>query len=640
MKKTVLFLIVFNVFFSRAELIKETITNPVVVTANSQPVLYSETARIVTVIDFEQIQASNAKNIEDLLKYISNVDVRRRGGPQAQADFSVRGGSFEQTLILINGIPFNSAQTGHHNGNLPISIYDIEKIEVLEGSGSRVLGTNAFSGAVNIITKNASDNQQINFATSGGQYGYYDFNISTNFNLFDEINSFYSIYRQKSDGYIQNTDTDILNFFGSNTYRSKVGDFALQYGAGKRNFGANSFYTAKYPNQFESITSSFVNISFTKKIDNVIFFVQSHYKSLFDRFELFRSMKNAPEWYSGHNYHKNSSYGSQMKVSLASDFGISSFGLEFRNESILSNVLGKKLSNPQKISGEKDKYFYYSDNRQNISVFFEQFIKYGNISISFGSMYNWNSQFKSDFFGGLDLCYQLSEYSSLFGSINQSGRLPSFTDLYYKGPTNKGNPNLKPEYSTSLETGIKYNNDFMSSSFSIFRNFGNDLIDWIKHPDSTLWETRNLTQLNTIGLQFSANLLPKSLYNNINWFKMLSLSYTFITSTKSSQNYQSLYALDYLKHKFTVNALFSIGYGFTFNINSNYQKRNGTYYSYENNKEMKYKDIFLTSIKISYTISRYTFFMDIDNIFDKKYQDIANVTQPGRWARGGLQFTL
>jgi len=640
MKKVILFLIVLNAFFLKAEVIKETKTNPVVVTASSEPVLYSETARIVTVIDLEQIQSSNAKNIEDLLKYISNVDVRRRGGPQAQADFSVRGGSFEQTLIMINGIPFNSAQTGHHNGNLPISIYDIEKIEILEGSGNRVLGTNAFSGAVNIITKKAANDQRINFAISGGEYGYYDFNISSNFVLFNNLNSFYSIYRQKSDGYIQNTDTDIINFFGSNIFCSEYGNISLQYGVGKRNFGANSFYTAKYPNQYEAINSSFMNISYSKNIDNIKIFLQSYYKTLFDRFELFRSMKSAPAWYKGHNYHNNTSLGGQIKASITSDIGISSFGLEIRDESILSNVLGKKLDSPKKISSEKNKYYYYSDNRQNVSVFFEQFIKYGRMSIFIGSMYNWNSRFNSDFYGGLDVCYQLSDNASAFGSINQSGRLPSFTDLYYNGPTNKGNPNLKPEYSISIETGVKYSSKFTSSSFSIFRNFGKDLIDWIKHPDSTLWETRNLTKLNTIGFQFSTNLFPKSIYDNINWFKIISLSYTFITSTKSSQNYQSLYALDYLKHKFNVNALFNIGYDFTFNVNTNYQKRNGTYYSYEKNQEVKYNDIFLASIKISYAIYRYTFFLEIDNIFDKKYQDIANVIQPGRWARGGLQFNF
>jgi len=195
-----------------AESIKETKTNPIVVTANCEPILYSETARVVTVISPEQIRNSNAKNIEELLKYISNVDVRRRGGPQAQVDFSIRGGTFEQTLILINGIPFNSAQTGHHNGNLPISIYDIERIEILEGSGSRVLGTNAFNGGINIITKSPNKSKKINLALSGGEYGFYDLNISSSNELFKNFRTFYSIYKQKSDGYIKNTDTDLLIF--------------------------------------------------------------------------------------------------------------------------------------------------------------------------------------------------------------------------------------------------------------------------------------------------------------------------------------------------------------------------------------------------------------------------------------------
>lgn len=622
-----------------AENIKETKTNPIVVTANCEPILYSETARIVTIISPEQISNSNAKNIEELLKYISNVDVRRRGGPQAQVDFSIRGGSFEQTLILINGVPFNSAQTGHHNGNLPISIYDIERIEILEGSGSRVLGTNAFSGGINIITK-SPNKKNFNLAFSGGEYGFYDFNISSSYEIFRNFQTFYSIYRQKSDGYIENTDTDILNFYGNNSLKSNYGNFSLQFGANKRHFGANSFYTAKYPNQFEAINSTFVNFSYDKAGKNFALNTNFYYKRLFDRFELFRSMIDAPSWYKGHNYHQNDAYGAQFKISYNSNLSTSSLGAEIKREEILSNVLGRKLSKPKRIPNEKDKYFLYKDNRDNISLFAEQSFRFGAFFIAFGSMFNFNSQFENDIYGGIDISYKIQDNLNAFFSANQSGRLPSFTELYYQGPTNKGNPDLKSEHSLSLETGIKYNDNFHQTSLSVFRNFGKNLIDWIKHPDSTLWETKNLTELNTLGVQFSTKVYPESIESSLHWFKFFYFAYTYLTSTKSSANYQSLYALDYLKHKISANLNFELFTNFNLDLSATYQKRNGSFYDYSKNQEIAFDDVLLVGSRISYRFSNLMLFFDIDNILNNQYQDIGNVTQPGRWARGGIILNI
>jgi len=623
-----------------AESIKETKTNPIVVTANCEPILYSETARVVTVISPEQIRNSNAKNIEELLKYISNVDVRRRGGPQAQVDFSIRGGTFEQTLILINGIPFNSAQTGHHNGNLPISIYDIERIEILEGSGSRVLGTNAFSGGINIITKSPNKSKKINLALSGGEYGFYDLNISSSNELFKNFRTFYSIYKQKSDGYIKNTDTDLLNFYGNNNLQTEYGNFNLQFGANNRKFGANSFYTAKYPNQFEAINSSFVNFAYDNVINDFIINTNFYYKSLFDKFELFRSMKDAPSWYAGHNYHQNDAYGGQFKISYNSNIGASSLGFELKREEILSNVLGKKLAQPKKIPNVKDKYFIYKDSRDNISLYAEQTLRFYRFFVAFGGMFNFNSNFDNDVYGGIDVSYKINDNLNVFMSANQSGRLPSFTDLYYQGPTNKGNPYLKPEHSLSLETGLKIYDNFHQTSFSIFRNYGKDLIDWIKHPDSTLWETKNLTELNTIGFQFSTKVYPELIFHSYKWFKFFHFSYTYMASTKSSENYQSLYALDYLKHKISAGVNVEFLNGFNFDLSATYHKRSGTYFNYTKNQEIPFEKVILIGSRLSYKYSNIMLFIDIDNILNKKYQDIGNVTQPGRWARGGIILNI
>ncbi len=611
-------------------------TNPVVVTASRQPSLYSETSRIVHVITLEEIENAPVKNLDELLEYLSGVDIRQRGGPSSQADYSIRGGSFDQTLIMLNGIAFNSPQTGHHNGNLPVSLQDIERIEVLEGSGGRVLGANAFSGGINIITKSSSEERKIRLAASGGEYGYYDMNLSVSAEVLKNLRTNYSISREKNDGYIDNTDTDVLNAFGSNDLTTKFGDFSLQFGANIRNFGANSFYTAAFPNQYEETTAGFASFGFKNNSDKIVFSSKVYLKTHFDKFELFRGTKDWPSWYTGYNYHLTNTTGGDAKVSIPNSLGVSSLGLELRHESILSNVLGKLRKNPVKVNGEKYAYYTHDDYRDNASIFVEHAFEINNFNISLGAMANWNSRFDWDIYGGIDASYKLSGNASIFASLNQSGRLPNFTDLYYEGPTNLGNINLKPEKSLSLEIGTKYIEKAWSVSVSGFYNLGTNLIDWVKQPDSTLWQTMNLTELNTLGFETAFSIYPKSIIGENCIVKFANIGYTFITSEKSSKELESLFALDYLRHKFIFTTGLDFGKGFGLNINMSYQKRDGTYYNYKQDKEMPYNKVFLTGLRLSYKYDFANIYFDASNIFDNKYQDIANLPQPGRWMRAGF----
>ncbi|HPT32190.1 MAG TPA: TonB-dependent receptor plug domain-containing protein, partial [Prolixibacteraceae bacterium] len=142
----------------------------VVVTAGRSPVTAQQVARVVTVISKAEIERAPAQSINDLLRFVSSVDIRQRGPLGAQADISIRGGTYDQTLILLNGINVSDPQTGHHNLNLPVSPESIERIEILRGPAAKTFGPNAFNGAVNIITGNRLPNH-LRASASAGQFG-------------------------------------------------------------------------------------------------------------------------------------------------------------------------------------------------------------------------------------------------------------------------------------------------------------------------------------------------------------------------------------------------------------------------------------------------------------------------------------
>jgi len=174
MKKTIILLAFVTCLFSlnaQQKLTKDTVgvnLNTVNVNAYRNK-LYSEMGRIVTVLDKQDIQRSAVQSIDQLLDYVAGVDIRQRGVNTTQADISIRGGSFDQVLVLLNGINITDPQTGHFNLDLPINISDVNRIEILQGSASRVLGPNAFSGAINIIT-DSYDSKKLNAEFTGGSY--------------------------------------------------------------------------------------------------------------------------------------------------------------------------------------------------------------------------------------------------------------------------------------------------------------------------------------------------------------------------------------------------------------------------------------------------------------------------------------
>lgn len=605
------------------------------VTAKRTPDLYSEVSRVISIITKAEIKLAPVQSLADLLEYSMNVDVRQRGHHGVQADISIRGGSFDQTMILINGIPFNDPQTGHHNADLPIDLESVERIEILEGPASRTFGPNAFSGAINIITIPSSKNE-LKLSVSGGENQFYSTAASVNTGT-EKFSNGLMISKKGSGGYIENTDFQALNFFYLSQIKFDNHKVILQAAFQDKSFGANSFYTPAYPNQYEHTKTKFVSANWQStgsfKSDFSIYWKQHN-----DRFELFRT--DPASWYSGHNYHQTQVYGLEETINIISDLGKTAFGGSYRHEQIKSNILGIAMNTPIAVKGETDAFYKKQDKRDNLSFYFEHSYYASKWNISGGLLINYNSAFDWHWIPGVDLSYQITENLKLFSSVNKSFRLPTFTDLYYVGPTNLGNAELKPEEALSYEAGLKFIQDDFVVELAIFKSEGENIIDWVRSSDTLKWESKNITELNTSGFEFAFRL-NSSFFNKrnlpINQFK---LSYAFINVTKQSGDFTSKYALDYLKHKLALNISHRIYKGLSMNWQATYQDRAGSYFAYPENNETDYDPFVLLDAKMNWEIQNWDVYLEVANLFDADYFDIGNVIMPGRWIRMGISFDI
>lgn len=641
MKYSLIFLLSFILFagfpgLKKLYAVSETDTvhlQEITITARKAPALYSDLSRIVTVIDKKEILRLPAQSLSGILDYAISVDVRERGAMGVQADLNIRGGSFEQVLILLNGIKMNDPQTGHHHLNLPVDLNDIERIEILEGPGSRLFGPYAYAGAVNIITKNSKENN-LGFSLTGGQHTYINGSVNAEL-LTGKISHGLSLSRKSSEGYTDNTDFKIGNIFYQASRSSDQIHTDFQAGFLQKEFGANSFYTPLYPDQFEAVKSFFASLNNTIG-QRVKFRHNVYFRRHNDRFELFRY--EAAPWYKGHNYHQTDVYGTEGILTVPWKQGTTAIGAEFRYESILSNVLGMPMNDTVWINRADNAFYNKSGKRNNISFFGEHNFYLGRINISAGLLSNFNEDFGWSFFPGFDLSYAWSDRLKSYFSFNQSVRMPSFTDLYYVGPTNLGNPDLNPETSRNYETGLKYSHGGLSGQALVFFRSGLDIIDWVRIADSVKWESKNLTELETLGIDFKISYYFSE--NNNFPLEKLSFGYSWLNITKQSGNYISFYALDQLKHKVSVSLQHHIIKNLKVSWFVNYQERNGTYTNFDSGFETSFKPFMTIDTKIIYQFRQTIFFAEVSNLSDKSYIDFGNIPQAGRWFRLGISSRL
>ena len=590
-------LLIYNLSVSQEEQKQEQLEE-VLISSSRIDLPFSENSRTITVISTEDIKLSTATTVSDLLQQFAGIDIRRRGASGMQSDLYIRGGSFDQTLLLIDGIKVEDAQTGHHTMNMALPIEVIERIEIIKGPAARVFGQNAFTGAINIVTKNNAE--KVNSA--GFQLGSYgQQNVSGTLGKdFKNASVIAHASVNTSDGYRYNTDFINQNYFLKGTInKSKTPINILGYFT-ERKFGANGFYASPAAkNQYEETQSSLVGITSIYKTDKLTLKPRLYWKRNQDMYVFVREN---PSIY--RNLHQTNKIGAEVNASYKSKLGVTGFGVDVAKVYLSSNNLGQR-------------------DREMVTVFLEHRFKFLNdkFDITPGVAVNYFSDFDFHAFPGMDLGYKINDKLKIYGNIGYTYRIPTYTDLYYSDPTTLGNENLEPEEAISEELGIKFHADNFDATFAVFNRDSNNLIDYVKENEDDRWQATNIRDLNTFGFEINSSYSFK--VSDFN--QKIKVDYTFLQDEVKDLDIDfSRYSINSLKHHFTTT------------FNSQFLKNLSQSIVYKYAERTSGESYSLVDASVRLSINNLEISAIANNIFNKEYTETNLVPMP----KGNMLFEL
>lgn len=618
---------------------REMMLEEVSVTGSRAPLTKSQAARMVTVLERQDIAQAPVQSINDLLKYAVGVDVRQRGPIGAQTDISIRGGTSDQIILLLNGINICDPQTGHNAMDLPIDLSEIVRIEVVEGPAGRIYGTSSLVGAINIVTKPALQTST-DLTLEGGSYGYAKASGRTNLKLGlwnNQVSASYS----RSDGYSRskagtlNTDFSGSKAFYQGQYEDETIRLNWHLGMADKGYGSSTFWASpkwQADNQYEHTTKLYSAIQGETKLGRLHFAPSIYWNQNRDRYEGYRDMPEKMKF----NYNRTDVYG----VGLSSYFdwkaGRTAFGAELRNEDLVSGNLGEPLTQAHHIKGT-DREYTLGVNRTNISGFLEHnlLLKHFTLSAGLVAVKNSWSNMNMTVYPGIDISYRPNNKWTLHTSYNTSLRMPSFTEMYYKLQGYSANPHLKPEEMRALEAGITYHTWLVTFSTTIWHHHGRNMIDWIMDTskgDEAVWQSVNHTKVNSIGAELSATVRLQQ--------AVVKLSYSYINQEKNLEaGVVSQYALEYLRHKLVAHAQLPLWRQLTLYVNLRWQDRVGQYTDFDGIAH-NYQPYTLIDSRLSWQQKTWKLYVEANNLFDKDYVDFGHVQEPGRWIITGFSIRL
>ena len=632
----------------------------------------SEAYRLITQVSQAEIEALPIQTVADILQYLPGVDVRTRGANGAQADISMRGGTFDQVLVLLNGVPLSDFHTGHYALNIPVSTEMIERVEVLQGTSANLHG--AFSGAINIVTKTTpprivlrpSTGRSIEQSSSPAQGREHDLALKLTAGMNGLVNPEVAASIQKdealfnlsaeysrAEGYYaprptekeatacRNSDFQLANIYFQTRWRG----LDVQAGAQWKDAGLGMGYGFGSQDQFDATRTAFASGRYEHRWGAWRLDAQAAYRANYDRYEWHRDQRLYG------NFHFAQTASAALSAHYASKIGTTSFGVSVRNENMHSTNLGDTINPDGQVPNVAD--FPLADvrvldlvkggNRFHTNYYAEQTFYYAGLSASIGINGTYNTQFGHHLGGGANIGYEFKKAGTIYVNANRSLRMPTFTDLYYNAGNQLGNRNLKPEEAWLLSIGYKGNlSPTLSSreggrfSWAVdwYYRWGKNIIDWVYVPTDTKrpFHAENQQQVNATGLELSLA------YRLNEWLRCVSVDYAYTYLDLDLKEAGSRY-LDYLSHKLAIHLEHGIYKGLGASWTVRFQKREGQYNNAEG-EVADYQPVWLLDGSVYWQNKYLRVSADCTNMTNSRYYDYGGILQPGAWAKVSIKAKL
>jgi iron complex outermembrane receptor protein len=558
----------------------------VVVTAAAIPIELGSVTRTVDVMTREQIAALPVQSVADVLRLMSSIDVRARGERGVQTDFAVRGASFGQVLVLVDGVRLNDAQSGHHDGDIPVPLDAVERIEVLYGSGSSLFGADAFGGTINIITRRGAVKPSL--VVQGGSFGYAAARGDVGMQR-GAVAETVDASVDRSGGFMDDRD------FATTILRSRTGFGArssLTVAFLRKEFGANNFYGGNAPSREWTNQTLIAADRGFGEVGGWDVGADASYRTHGDRF-VFNQLNPA---LSDNRHRTHEVLGSVKASRRVGSGGSVTIGGEGGGNWIRSSNLGDH--DLARISG-------FGEWRQAL----------GTAQIDASLRADRYSEFGTSWNPAVGVGWWASRAVRLRASTGRAFRVPTFTERYYSDPANLARPEVGPERSWSTDAGADL---FLSGGWllqaTVFGRADHDVIDWLRATPAERWRTYNVRDVTTHGLELAAR-------KGIGRSSFVQAGYTYVDLNAAAVTQLSKYLLDYAPHSFVAAGSLTAPGELRLAPRLEYRRRT---------RSSGTSDDVVLDLRVARRISSlFDVMVDGTNLFDQRYQEIAGVDMPG-----------
>jgi iron complex outermembrane receptor protein len=566
----------------------------VVVTAAATPVELGTVTRTLTVITRDQIARLPAHSIADVLRLVASIDVRARGERGVQTDFAVRGANFGQMLVLVDGVRLNDAQSGHHNGDIPVPLDAVERIEILHGPGSSIFGADAFGGTVNVITRKAVpppsavlEAGSFGFAAGGGQIGVER----------GALHEVLSAAVDRSDGFMFERGFVTTNVSAQTAFGDRT---SLLTAYLWKDFGANGFYGPAPSHEWTNQTLVAANHVVGSRA-GWQFGATGSYRTHGDHFLFDVRRPGVSE-----NRHRTHAALAALRASRAvGTRGSLTTGAEGGADWVRSTNLGDH--DTRRISGFAEWRYAPAVNTQlDAALRVDRYTEFGTA---------WSPS--------LGVGWWPSDAIRLRASAGRAFRVPTFTERYYSDPANFARPEVHAETAWAEEAGA----DFLPAegwmaSATVFARQDHGVIDWLRPTTAERWRTYNIRDVDTTGAEFSVRR---------GWTdgSFVQAGYTVLDVNAAAVTQLSKYVLDYAPHSVAFAASFALPFAVQAAPRLEIKQRT------RSTGDSEYA---VLDLRLSRRFSNYEIRVEGTNLGDATYQEILGVAMPGRALTLSLAF--